>query len=424
VTAGNPPLPPTAKAPVRVLFISPQPFFQWRGSPIRVGFNLQALADLGYEVDLLTYPFGEPKEYPGVRIFRIPNFLGLRDMPIGPSLWKLLYDIPLFFKALALVTRRRYTVIHAIEEAGAMGVLLSRLGRTRLIFEKHSDPNSYRRGWLRNVIMSLYARVEAFTIRRADAVIATGTGLIEQVLRVDPSRPTHHIFDIPSSQVEADPARVESLRGELRRHPDEVVVMYVGSFEIYQGIDLLFASIPLVVNWHPNARFVIIGGSPSQIQARQVEMDEAGAGASVTFVGKIRPDDLPHYLTAADILLSPRKAGINTPLKLLDYLKAGRAIVATDNEANRRILDASSALLVEPAPEPFAEGIGRLIRDEPLRQKLGARGHGLIRRRYNFNVYRDRLRHCYNGVLGSGLGAWLALHPDCSSTLRAISDLL
>ena len=54
----------------RVLFIASQPFFQWRGSPIRLGFDLMSLSQLGYEVEFLTLPIGEPREIPGVKIVR------------------------------------------------------------------------------------------------------------------------------------------------------------------------------------------------------------------------------------------------------------------------------------------------------------------------------------------------------------------
>ena len=61
----------------RILFISPQPFFQWRGSPIRVKYNLQALSDLGYEVDLVTLPFGEDVQIDGVTIHRMSPIPGV-----------------------------------------------------------------------------------------------------------------------------------------------------------------------------------------------------------------------------------------------------------------------------------------------------------------------------------------------------------
>ena len=55
----------------RVLFVSPQPFFEWRGSPIRVKFNTMALDQLGYDVDLLTLPIGADDTLPPLEQKRV-----------------------------------------------------------------------------------------------------------------------------------------------------------------------------------------------------------------------------------------------------------------------------------------------------------------------------------------------------------------
>jgi len=382
----------------RILLISSQPFFQWRGTPIRVAFNARSLAELGYEVDLLTLPVGEDLDIPGVRLIRAPNFFGVRNIPIGPSPIKAMFDAVLFFMALGMAVRRRYLVIHGIEDAAAVGAIVAALTRSRLVFEKHSDPASYRKGLVRNAIMWAYARVERFSAHRAGAVITTGPGLAEQVRAAFPGKAVYHISDIPSSLRHAEAAKVEQVRRELRKKPDEKLVAYVGSFAVYQGVDLMFEAIPAVVENDGSARFIIIGGSPDEIERRRRALPE-GTRDAVSFLGKIPPDALPDYLAAADVLLSPRLAGINTPLKLLDYLKAGRAIVATGTEANRLLLDESTALLVDPTPAAFAAGILQLLADAEVRARFGAEGRRLIEEEYNFNEFKKRLGECYAAVL-------------------------
>lgn len=149
-------------------------------------------------------------------------------------------------------------------------------------------------------------------------------------------------------------------------------------------------------------RAVIVGGTAEEIESRRDALRRAGVDDAVTFLGKIPPDELPSVLAACDILLSPRIAGSNTPLKLLDYLKAGRAIVATDNAANRLILDEGTAVLVAPDAVAFAEGIRALAQDPERRTQLGAAGRRLIDTTYNYDVFRDRLATCYADVLGEG----------------------
>ena len=385
----------------RVLLISPQPFFQWRGSPLRVRFNAQALAELGYDVDLLAMPVGEDKQIPGVTLYRAPNIIGVKDLAIGPSAPKAILDLALFYKAAALARRRRYHVIHGIEDAGPIAAVLARRHRAKMIFEKHSDPASYKKGFIRNLIMAAYRRVERFSILRADAVIGTGPALVEQARAITPGKPVHHIFDIPSSLVEPDPARAAEVRARLGLPAGTVLALYVGSFAVYQGIDLLFQAIPPALKKNPNLRFAIIGGSPAQVAARQAELAAAGCADRVLFLGHIHPDELPHTLAAADILLSPRIAGGNTPLKLLDYLKIGRAIVACDNPANRLILDDANARLVAPDPAAFGDGIAALAADRPQRERLGAAGHQLYLSTYNYAQYKQRLADTYRQLLAA-----------------------
>lgn len=383
---------------MKILFLCPQPFFQWRGSPIRVGFDLQALAELGHKVDALVMPVGEDRDIPGVRLMRVPNVLRVKNLPIGPSPAKAVLDVFLLIKALRLGLKNRYDVLHGVEEAGAIAVMVAKLTGAKVVYEKHSDPGSYRGGTIKNLVMWMYRKVECFTIRRADAVIGTGPALAEQARQVNPGIPAHHIFDIASSLVESDPVETARVRKELQRNEDDVLVMYVGSFASYQGIGLMFEAMAKVAATHPDARFVVLGGTPEEIAERTAWLEEHGAADAVAFPGKIPPDALPHHLAAADILLSPRIAGANTPMKLLDYLKAGGAILATDNKANRLILNDECSLLVPADAASFADGIRRLIDKPGLRERLGRAGRAIAETSYSFAEFKRRLSVCYDGL--------------------------
>jgi len=388
----------------KILLISPQPFFQWRGSPIRVGFNLLALTQSGYKVDLLTLPIGEKREIEGARIIRVANPFRIGNVPIGPSLAKLFFDLLILFKGISLCLKNRYDVIHGIEEAGMIAVLLAKLFRTQVIFEKHSDPSSYKKGVLRNLVMKLYSMVEHAAVKFADAVIGTGPGLVSQVESMGTGTRAFHIFDIPSSLSEPATDEIERLKKVLQQQPEEILITFVGSFAVYQGVDLMFEAIPHVLASSPLVRFVVIGGSDTEIAERKVALAKDGVAENVSLLGKVSPDLLPNYLAASDILLSPRISGVNTPLKILDYMKVGRAIVATDVESNRLLVDENTAFLAEPDPVAFANAIVSLSQDEVKRDAMGKAGRHLYETRYNFKKYRQRLADCYTYVLRESSG--------------------
>ncbi len=390
----------------RILFLASQPFFEWRGSPIRLGFDAMGMAQNGYDVDFLTLPVGQRRELPGVRIVRAPNLLGIHKIAIGPSVPKFFFDGIFLFQALGMACRRHYDIVHGVEDAGMVALLVGRLARKKVVFEKHSDPASYagKKGVMR-IVMRLYAAVERFVMRHADAVIGTGPGLVDQVRALAPKTPATVISDIPSSLAEPDRTGTAEAREKILSllqsgGEGAVLATYVGSFATYQGIDLLFESMPPALRAAPALRFVVIGGTPEEIAERKAALAKEGLDGRVAFVGKVPPDILPCYLAASDILLSPRVAGVNTPLKLLDYLKVGRAIVATDHEANRLILDETTALLVPLSPEAFAAGVAELATHPEKRDALGSQGRRLIDTRYNFSVFRAGLAAVHGGVLG------------------------
>ncbi len=382
----------------RILLISTQPFFQWRGSPIRVKFNVTALARAGYQVDLLTLPIGDNIKIEGVTIHRVTNPFRFRQVLIGPSMKKAFFDLLLLIKGFQLCRRYSYTIIHGVEEAGMLATILANHSGAYSIYEKHSDPSSYRGGALKNIILRLYANYERIAARRADAVIGTGPGLVKQVQDMQIETPVYNIPDIPSSLCDPTPESIQSVREKYNMKPEEVWVTYVGSFATYQGLDLLFDVIPRVLNQRANVRFMIIGGTPKQIENEQSTLEQRGVGQEVVFAGKIPPDKLPSYLAASDCLLSMRSSGINTPLKILDYMKAGRAIVATDVPANRLLLDESRAMLSSPNVSDFTESIVTLVNNADLRKQIGEQARIQYEQNYTFEHLQARLATCYQQV--------------------------
>ena len=104
-------------------------------------------------------------------------------------------------------------------------------------------------------------------------------------------------------------------------------------------------------------------------------------------------------MAASDILAAPRTGGAHAPMKLLDYLQSGTAIVATDCPANRDVLSDEFAVLTAPDAEAFAAGILALCRNPPRRYELGRRGREWIAQSRRFEDFRDSLRACYTYVI-------------------------
>jgi hypothetical protein len=183
-----------------VLMVAPQPFFSPRGTPISVLQRLKALSELGYQVDLLTYPVGEDIKMDGLTIHRMPYAFS-RTVRVGPSLTKLLLDVCLFCQALLLLRRRRYDVIHSHEEAAYFGIILAKVFRTRHVYDMHSSlPHQLRNfsAWSWKPLCALAAFLERHTVKRSDAVITICPDLQRIALEIGGPRPPvliENVFD-------------------------------------------------------------------------------------------------------------------------------------------------------------------------------------------------------------------------------------
>jgi len=177
-----------------------------------------------------------------------------------------------------------------------------------------------------------------------------------------------------------------------------LVVMYVGNLEAHQGVDLLLESFALVQQKTDRVDLVIIGGQTPDIQKYQQKSFEQGIQKKVHFLGPKPVERLAEFLSEADILVSPRLKGKNTPMKIYSYLHSGKPLLATALLTHTQVIDSRVAMLAEPTCEAFSGAMLRLLEDKDLRMKLGTAGKQLIEEKYTYAVFRARL---------NGLMEWL-----------------
>ncbi len=381
----------------RVLMLAPEPFFEPRGTPFSEYHRLRALADLGYRVDLVTYPFGSDVDIPNVRILRAPGFPGVRRVGVGPSLAKLVLDLRLLATARRVARVGGYDVVHSHEEAAFFGVWLARRLGVPHVYDMHSSLpqqlSNFRYAFGR-LWRPVFSWLERQAIARSDVVITICQDLQELVTRLGAGHKAVLIENVMGGgTVEPPTLDGRRVRERWRIRPDQAVVLYAGTFEPYQGIDLLIEAAAILARTHPSAVVLLVGGEPAQIAA--AARRAAALGAPVVLTGAQPAREIPAFIEAADILVSPRVSGTNTPLKIYSYLQAGRPIVATDLRTHTQVLDASTAVLVAPGAEAVAAGIARLLDDPALRRRLAAAAAELARTRYSREAFLARTAEAY-----------------------------
>jgi glycosyltransferase involved in cell wall biosynthesis len=356
----------------RILAVAPQPFYQDRGTPIALRQVLQAASELGYQVDLLTFPVGSEVHLPGLRTFRTGNPFGLRSVPIGLSLRKLALDVSLVGALRERLARESYTCVHALEEAAWPALVLARRHRIPLLYDMQSSLSEQLLSCLMAgvpPIPRLMRGAERWLLARADLVVASA-GLGDRVRRLAPGTMVRE-WRFPSTPGEVPTYESLSLRRQLGLPQGAPVVLYSGSFESYQGLDDLIDAIPTVIAAMPNARFVLVGADGAGDTSLGREAEELVRAGVLTVVERQPRSAMPVYLALADVLVSPRAFGGNLPLKIFDYLAAGRPIVATDISTHRAVLTQQTAVLVEPNAGALADGIVSILRCPSRGRELG-----------------------------------------------------
>jgi len=242
------------------------------------------------------------------------------------------------------------------------------------------------------LLRGLFAWLERLAIRRSRVVVVICPHLQEVVRQIEPAARIVLIENAPGAG--DSPVRGSGLavRAQLGLSPSSPVVVYTGTFEPYQGLDLLLAAARHVHAAVPEARVILAGGHPDQIAQVQEQARALAVDDWTIFVGERPAEEIPAYLEAADVLVSPRSAGTNTPLKIYQYLRAGRPIVATRLLTHTQVLSDEVAILTEPTPPAFAQGIVRALCDESLARRVAAQAMALAESRYSYEAYLDRTR--------------------------------
>ncbi|HSG41779.1 MAG TPA: glycosyltransferase [Anaerolineales bacterium] len=174
---------------------------------------------------------------------------------------------------------------------------------------------------------------------------------------------------------ESLPATPELARQKLD-FPNTPTVMCTGHLYAGRGADLFLALAKEI----PQAHFVWVGGKPEDVETWKARAESN----NVTFTGFIPNQDLPLYQSAADVLLMPYSrsimgssgtadsASVASPMKMFEYMAAGRAIVTADLPVIREVLNENSAVFCEPDDlEDWKMGIGDLVNNELRKVALG-----------------------------------------------------
>jgi glycosyltransferase involved in cell wall biosynthesis len=384
---------------MKALVISPQPFFSYRGTPLSVYYRTLMMAELGVQVDLLTYGEGQNVDIPGVRIIRIPRFKLLGNVSIGPSRLKLFLDIFITLWAIGLLFKNRgkhrYQFVHTHEEAVFIGCVLKPLFRFKLIYDMHSSLPEQLINFkftTSQFLINFFKRLEAASLQTSDAIItvcpslydyATGiVGSSERVALIENS-----IFEEIQLAGKRDRPPVFHQHWHQKRW-----IVYAGTLEPYQGIDILIQAFQRLLVADQHLMLMIVGGTPAQVKQYAELAVQLGLEQHCHFTGRVSPNEARYYSSRAAVQISCRISGTNVPLKIYELLASGIPMVATKIPAHTQILNDDIAFMVNPNPEDMVKGIQAALATDGAGQHRAANAQRFYDRHYARRFYQEKLQ--------------------------------
>ena len=395
---------------MRILVLAPHPFFQARGTPLAVRTVLEFLSSRGHEIDLLTFHEGENVAIPNCRIHRIARPLGISNIRPGFSFKKVVCDAFMFAKCLRMVRRNQYDLIHAVEESAFIAAAMQAMSGIPYVYDMDSSlaeqlVDAYPH---LQFAFSTLRRCERLAVRHSLGVLAVCAALEDLAREHAPDKPVGLVEDttlLPTG-------RGHSGNGQTAEPllPDAVgrqspVAMYVGNLEHYQGIGLLLDGFHKALTRVPEAHLVIVGGMEADIARYSRHSQQLGISGHVHFIGPRPIALLDGLLRRADVLVSPRLKGLNTPMKIYSYLDSGTAVLATRLPTHTQVLDDHTAYLVAPNPDALGEGLADLFSDPGLRARLATQAKAYVQREFTPEAAHRKLGSFYSLMETKAAGA-------------------
>jgi glycosyltransferase involved in cell wall biosynthesis len=349
------------------------------GQSVHVEDMIAALRGLGHEVAVAAPAMtgGADGEAPG--------WIAWLKRALPRALYEameLAYNLPAFARLYREYRAFAPDIIYERYNLNLLaGATLAKLTGTPLLLEVNAPLAQERAdhsGGLR--LHPLAWRIENALWRSADRVLPVSAALGSLLLEagVDPAR----MSVVPNA---IDPGVFEGIDPEEAKRAlglsGKLVLGFAGFMREWHGLDgvidaLAQPDVPRALH------FLLLGDGPARA-AMERRAADLGVADRVTFSGIVSRAELGRHVAAFDIALQPKAVTYASPLKLFDYMAAGKAIVAPDQPNIRELLDPEkSALLFDPQHKTaMLDAILRLARDTGLRRRLGAAARQQIHQR-------------------------------------------
>jgi glycosyltransferase involved in cell wall biosynthesis len=385
--------------PLRVAIVAACPFPYPRGTPVRIFRMAEALSELGHEIHVITYHLGEKVESINFTLHRIPNLSFYKKVNPGPSYLKLMVVDPLLaYKIIKLHHQYNFDLFHAHHIEGLMAAWPVRLyGKTPIIYDAHTllgtELHHYDLYLEKRTKKQIGRLLDKYLPRLADYVICVSDQIHSQLIHDAHISPDD--ISIISNGIEFNHF-ARKVPEKDTDGKEEVILGFSGNFSEYQGIDIMLEAVSLLKESFPKIKLHLYSNDSFKKYRPLIEKLMLDIQISVLPTSF---QVLPDQLSNADILLNPRFDGAGIPLKLINYMAAGKPIVSFSGSAHIMQHGKTGWVVDGNNPHQFADGIKYLLENRHVADNLGQNARNHVRQNYSWSSRGKEVIRIYEKLL-------------------------
>lgn len=359
----------------------------------RVGL-VDALTRRGCRVTLVA-------GYEGVRPAVGPHVVLVPSIPL-PLVRQFSYSVLVQLRVLALLLTHRFDVVivdpYTVTCTFPFDVLakLGVIKRPKVVLDVRSGIFHTRPGRWAERARKLLIRIAFTYARRMFPAFTTITPMMRDMLVSE--------FDLPADRIGIWQSAVslqESSGPRAAVAPDGgFVVMYHGSFGTNRGLTETVRAMALVKETHSDVVLFLLGEGTEESKLREL----ARGATNVIFHSTVPPDAVASFVSACHVGVLPflptNVMRASSPLKLMEYLAAGKPVIVSRIEAFTNVMgDTPAAIyLREQTPEAIADAIRHAADSRHRLAEWGARGRQIVEAGHTWDAQAERLHRFLEAV--------------------------
>ncbi len=180
------------------------------------------------------------------------------------------------------------------------------------------------------------------------------------------------------------------------------LLVYSGQLEVASYAEQAVETLKQVINKSIEANLLVLGGG-RKLEAIRQRADEIGVSQHILFTDYVPADEIPKYLSIADIALAPFEENdvtrAKSPLKIAEYMAMGLPIVASDVGDVRRMASQAGAIAPCGNVQAMAEKVEWILNNKDIQKSMSSAGQIQAKEIYNWKSHVDSLESAYAAAI-------------------------